>query len=309
MSAVAYVTVDVFTTVRFGGNPLAVVPDARGLDDAAMQRIAAEFNYSESTFVLPPDDLANTARVRIFTPTNEIPFAGHPNVGTAFVLARQGSAFGRPIGETMRFEERAGLVAIDVLREADPVVGARIQTPKPLETGPVVAVDVVAACASLADADIVTAGHQPLIASVGLPFAVAELASLDALARAEPNVAAFKEAERRYRHPDDAFALLIYAPMSADPWRVRARMFAPLSNTFEDPATGSAAGALGALLTSLRLEAAGDFALAIEQGVEMGRPSLIEATARKAGGAVVAVTISGRCVPVMQGTIETGDSS
>lgn len=305
MSAVAYVTVDVFTTVRFGGNPLAVIPDARGLDDAAMQRIAAEFTYSESTFVLPPDDPADTARVRIFTPTNEIPFAGHPNVGTAFVLARQGTAFGRPVGETMRFEERGGVVEVAVLRDGDRIVGARIQAPRPLETGPAVDVGVVASCASLAVADIVTAAHAPLIASVGLPFALAEVASLDALARAVPDVAAFKAAERRYHHPDDAFALLVYVPTTAAPWRVRARMFAPLSNTFEDPATGSAAGALGALLTSLRPESDGAFALEVEQGVEMGRPSLIQVTARKAAGQVGAVAIAGRCVPVMQGTIET----
>jgi trans-2,3-dihydro-3-hydroxyanthranilate isomerase len=305
MSAVAYVTVDVFTPIRFGGNPLAVMPDARGLDDATMQRIAAEFNFSESTFVLPPADPDHTARVRIFTPTNEVPFAGHPNVGTAYALARQGTVFGRPVGETMRFEERAGLVEVAALRDADRIVGPRIQAPKPLATGPAVEVGVAAACASLAAADIVTAAHAPVIASVGLPFALAEVASLTALARAEPNVAAFKEAEARYRHPDDAFALLVYVPVSADPWRVRARMFAPLSNTFEDPATGSAAAALGALLASFRPESDGEFDLEIEQGVEMGRPSLIQVNARKADGAVTTVTIAGRCVSVMKGTIET----
>ncbi len=305
MSVVAYVTVDVFTSVRFGGNPLAVIPDARGLDDATMQRIAVEFNYSESTFVLPPEDPANTARVRIFTPTAELPFAGHPNVGTAFVLAGEGTAFGRPVGETMRFEERAGLIEIAVLREAGQVVGARIQAPRPLVVGPTVDVGVVAACASLGVADIISDAHAPQIASVGLPFTFAEVASLDTLARAVPDVAAFREANRRYPHADDAFSLLVYAPISADPWRVRARMFAPLGNIFEDPATGSAAGALGALLTSLRSETGGDFALAIEQGVEMGRPSLIEVNARKTDGAVTVVTIAGRCVPVMRGAIET----
>src|SRR5918994_1709177 len=107
MKAVAYVTVDVFTTTRFGGNPLAVVPDARDLSDEAMQSIASEFCYSETTFVLPPRDPANTARVRIFTRTAEIPFAGHPNVGTAYVLGRQDDVFGRQPGDAMRFEEKA----------------------------------------------------------------------------------------------------------------------------------------------------------------------------------------------------------
>ena len=108
MNSIDYLTVDVFTRTRFAGNPLAVVPDARGLSDAQMQRIAAEFNYSESTFVLPPEDDANTARVRIFTPTAELPFAGHPNVGTGWVLA----GLGRDRGGTLRFEEIAGLDAL-----------------------------------------------------------------------------------------------------------------------------------------------------------------------------------------------------
>lgn len=304
MSSVAYLTVDVFTATRFGGNQLAVVPDARGLDGETMQRIAAEFNYSESTFVLPPEDPANTARVRIFTPTDEIPFAGHPNVGTAFVLAREGTALGRPLGETMRFEERAGLVEVDVLREAGAVVGARIRAPKPLEVGRSVDTATIAACASLAVADIVVANHEPLVASVGLPFALAEVSSLGALARATPNAAAFGEADRAYRHADDAFALFAYVRVSAAPWRLRARMFAPLSNILEDPATGSASAALGALLALLRPEPAGVFAIEIAQGVEMGRPSLIRVTARKEEGTVGEVLIAGRCVPVMRGTVE-----
>jgi trans-2,3-dihydro-3-hydroxyanthranilate isomerase len=133
MKSLSYVTADVFTRTRFAGNPLAVIPDARGLGDLEMQRIAAEFNYSESTFVLPPEDDANTARVRIFTPTAELPFAGHPNVGTGFILGRQGELFGRAVPETMRFEERAGLVEVVALRESGEVVGARIAAPRPLE--------------------------------------------------------------------------------------------------------------------------------------------------------------------------------
>ena len=118
MISVSYVTVDVFTHARFAGNPLAVIPDACSLTEAQMQKIAAEFNYSESAFVLPPASSANTARVRIFTPTDEIPFAGHPNVGTAFVLGRQGELFGRAVPDVMQFEEKAGLVTVALTREA-----------------------------------------------------------------------------------------------------------------------------------------------------------------------------------------------
>src|ERR1700687_821586 len=114
MTQIAYETVDVFTEQRFGGNPLAVIPDARGLGSADMQRIAREFNYSETTFVEPPADPANTAKVRIFTPASELPFAGHPNVGTAFVLGRMRSVFDNAVGDVLRFEEAAGLGPVEL---------------------------------------------------------------------------------------------------------------------------------------------------------------------------------------------------
>src|SRR5690242_21118961 len=126
MTQLAYEVVDVFTNTRFGGNPLAVITDARGLDSELMQRIAAEFGFSETSFVLPPADPQHTAHVRIFTPTAEVPFAGHPNVGTAFVLARRGEVFGQPTGEQMRFEEHAGLVGVSIRRAGGAVTGAAI---------------------------------------------------------------------------------------------------------------------------------------------------------------------------------------
>lgn len=306
MNSVAFVTVDVFTGERFGGNPLAVIPDARGLDAATMQRIAAEFGYSESTFVLPPEHPENTARVRIFTPRAEIPFAGHPNVGTAFVLAHQGQAFGSATGDMMRFEEAAGLVEIEVVRNQGQIVGARIRAPKSLEISAQVPVASVAACASIDAGSIVTGTHQPLVASVGLPFSIAELRDLDALARATPDRAAFVAASRDHPHPDDLFALFLYVRLGSDDdsRHVRARMFAPLDNVPEDPATGSAAAALGALLASL---ATGDdvrLELAIDQGVEMGRPSRLDVAAVKHAGVVSLVTVAGRCVPVMRGEVD-----
>jgi trans-2,3-dihydro-3-hydroxyanthranilate isomerase len=269
-----------------------------------MQNIAAEFRYSEVTFVLPPQDPANTARVRIFTPTMEIPFAGHPNVGTAFVLGRQTDIFGKPAGDVLRFEENAGLVEAALIRnDGGHVVGAGIFAPQPLSLGPQVDHETIARCASIDDGDIRTGTFAPVIASVGLPFAVAEVADLETLARACPNTAAFAEASRRYSQQDDQFALFLYTRAPENPWHLRARMFAPLDNVIEDPATGSASGALSALLASLHPESDIELDITIEQGVEMGRRSLIQLKVRKSGGRVDSVRIAGRCVAVMQGSI------
>lgn len=304
MNSVAYVTVDVFTSERFSGNQLAVIPDARGLTDAQMQNIAAEFRYSEVTFVLPPEDPANTAHVRIFTPTMEIPFAGHPNVGTAFVLGRQRDIFGKPAGDVLRFEEKAGIVEAALTRNAEGhVIGAGIFAPQPLSLGPQVDSETIARCASIGAQSISLTTHAPVIASVGLPFAVAEVTSLEALARACPNTAAFAEAGRRYSPEDDQFALFLYTRQPENPWALRARMFAPLDNVIEDPATGSASGALGALLTSLLPDMDATVEITIEQGVEMGRRSVIGVTATKSEGRIHSIRIAGQCAAVMTGSI------
>jgi trans-2,3-dihydro-3-hydroxyanthranilate isomerase len=306
MADFPYVTVDVFATDRFGGNPLAVVTDARGLDARRMQRIAAEFNYSETTFVLPPQDAGDTARVRIFTRTTEVPFAGHPNVGTAFVLGSAGSVFGRPAGDAMRLAQDAGPVEVALLREGGAVVGARIAAPRPLRTGCAVDAAAVAACASLPEAAVVVANHVPTLASVGLSFVLAEVTPA-ALASARPDTAAFARAAARHR--DDPafggrFSLFLYARPDGGIERLRARMFAPLGGTVEDPATGSASAALGAFLLALDPRPDARASIAIEQGVEMGRPSRIGIEVGKAGGIVGAVGVSGRCVPVMRGTLQ-----
>src|SRR3954451_23052746 len=131
-----FATVDVFTAERFSGNPLAVVLDAQGLSTAQMQAIAAEFNLAETTFVLPPKDSAHTAEVRIFTPRNEMPFAGHPNVGTAYVVARAGSLYGRSIAAyRVIFEEKDGLVPITLLKTCPTVSGSRLASPQLLTVG------------------------------------------------------------------------------------------------------------------------------------------------------------------------------
>jgi trans-2,3-dihydro-3-hydroxyanthranilate isomerase len=304
MNSVAYVTVDVFTTERFSGNQLVIIPDARGLTDAQMQDIAAEFRYSEVTFVLPPQSPTNTAHVRIFTPTMEIPFAGHPNVGTAFVLGNQTDIFGQPAGDMLRFEEKAGIVEAVLTRDANGcVTGVGIFAPQPLSVGPEIAAETIAHCVSIETRSINITTHAPIIASVGLPFALAELVDLEMLGRACPNTAAFAEAGRRYSPKDEQFALFLYTRHSDKPWHLRARMFAPLDNVIEDPATGSASGALGALLTSLLADNNADVDLTIEQGVEMRRRSLIEVNVRKTDGNVCRVRITGQCTTVMRGTI------
>lgn len=300
MPAYAFVTVDVFTDRRFGGNPLAVFPDAAGLSADDMQALAAEFNLSETTFVLPPDDPRHSARVRIFGPRSELPFAGHPNVGTGFVLARR---MENP-PEHFTFEEPAGLVRVHVLRNADGAIdGARVAAPRSLSLGSAVPTETIAACAGLAPEDIVTTAHTPLIASVGMPFAIAEVDGLGPLARATPDLAAFRAAAARFGAETEGFKLLLYAARAGNALTPRMRMFAPLSGVMEDPATGSAAAALAALLTS---RAPGDnvsLTFEIEQGIELGRPSRILASGRKTGEGPVSATVAGTCVPVLQGTV------
>jgi trans-2,3-dihydro-3-hydroxyanthranilate isomerase len=291
-----FVTVDVFTDRRFGGNPLAVIPHADGLTTAEMQAIAGEFNLSETTFVLPPQDPAHTAEVRIFTPKFEMSFAGHPNVGTAFVVARQG-----PRRDRLVFEEKAGLVAVDLLDDAGTVVGARLTAPRPLQRGEDdVYADIVAAACGLDVDDIETRHHVPCVAGCGTSFVFAEVKSREALARAQPRSEMFA----RHFPVAGATGIHLYLRDGGDGIDIRARMFAPLHGVPEDPATGSANVALAGLLASLRPEPDLSLRLRIAQGVEMGRPSLMEAAADKRGDRVVETRIGGRCVAVMQGTLE-----
>jgi trans-2,3-dihydro-3-hydroxyanthranilate isomerase len=233
----------------------------------------------------------------------EVPFAGHPNVGTAFVLARRGEVFGRAASEQMRFEERAGLVDVAILRDGGAVTGAAITAPRALEVGQEVPVELVAACAALAPEDIVVAAHQPRIVSVGLPFVVAELGSRAALARAKPSLDRFVEAEAAVPLGAGGFSLFLYVAALGAPQRFSARMFAPLDNVLEDPATGSASAALAAYRVALMPESDADIALTIEQGVDMGRPSELRLQVLKAGGVVQRVVVGGECVPVMRGEL------
>jgi trans-2,3-dihydro-3-hydroxyanthranilate isomerase len=296
---VRYYTCDVFTDTRFGGNQLAVLPDAGGLDPRQMQQIAREFNFSESTFVLAPE-AGHTRRVRIFTPMSEVPFAGHPNVGTAFVLATTG-ALGPLAAETaVTFEEDAGLVPVTVRSGADGRIRCELTAPQGLTCGRKVPISLLARAVSLAPGDIATGAHVPLVASVGLPFVIAELASREALERARPDGAGIEALVAAGVEPPDVHLYL----RSGDEFDLRTRMFSPLDGIPEDPATGSANCALAALLARLDPAPDGSFAWRIAQGVEMGRPSVLEARADKRAGEVVGAWIGGESVLVSEGFIE-----
>ncbi|MBL6613571.1 MAG: PhzF family phenazine biosynthesis protein [Reyranella sp.] len=294
MPTFSFVTVDVFTNSRFGGNPLAVFPDASGLTDEQMQSLAAEFNLSETTFVLPPSDPANTARVRIFNRTAEMPFAGHPNVGTGWVLA----GMGRARDGLLRFEEIAGLVEV----RADRPGSVTIAAPQPLSLGAEMPVALVAGCVGISESEVLVDAHRPVAASVGNSFVIAQVTP-DALTRAAPDVARFRAAVQAFPSLGPRrLPLYLYAHdgRSGGVTRLRARMFSPLSGTIEDAATGSAATPLAALLLSLSED--NEARYDITQGVEMGRPSLLACTAHRAADGIRA-SVGGGCVPVLKGEI------
>ena len=294
---VQFYTCDVFTDVRFGGNPLAVLPDATGLSSVQMQQIAREFNFSESTFVLPSHG-EYTRNVRIFTPTQEIPFAGHPNIGTAFTLASIGELGNIDEGLNIIFEEKAGPVPISI-RQVGADIWCELKAPESLSLGQSIDLDLIAAALSLVPEDIVTSTHQPIVASVGLPFVIVELDSRLALERARSYLPVIKEIQELGVMPD----ILLYV-RSDDDFDIRARMFAPLDGVPEDPATGSANCALAALLSHYKTESTGDFSWRIAQGVEMKRPSVLEARSKKRPDSGVDVWVSGTCKMVSEGLIE-----
>ncbi len=289
-----YVTIDVFTDRAFGGNPLAVVLDAEGLSAARMHAIAREFGYSETTFVLPPADPANTAQVRIFTPAGEIPFAGHPNVGTALVLARRAAT--PPI--RIVFEEAAGLVPLEITLAAGQPVNAELTAPRAFaSTGELAAADVAAAL-SLRATDMLSDTHVPTLGSVGLPFLFCELASRAGLRAARLDI----ERLSALLGPWGAVGVLLYTEEGVEAGcDLSARMFAP--SVGEDPATGSACVALAAFLATLGGPPDADMVIRIAQGVDMGRPSLLRARAVKRAGAVVSAHVGGSGVEMMQGTL------
>jgi trans-2,3-dihydro-3-hydroxyanthranilate isomerase len=298
---VQFQTVDVFTDQQFGGNPLAVIPDARGLSDAQMQAIANEFNLAETTFVLPPGNPENTARVRIFTPRAEMPFAGHPNVGTAYVLARQDAVCGVSFDRrNVIFEELAGLVRMTIETADGLVTGAALAAPQQFWVIHNFDVATIAQACSLDPSEIETRRHPPCLVSCGAPFVIAEARDRAALRRAQQRMDVFLAHLPR----DEVTGIHLYVQDAKEGADFQSRMFAPLHGVFEDPATGSANVALVGLLAHLRPEPSLRLKVAIGQGVDLGRPSLMRAVAEKANGAVTHTFVGGDCKPVMSGSID-----
>lgn len=295
-----FVTLDVFTEQRFAGNPLAVVLDARGLDDEAMLAITREFNFSETTFVLPPRTPEATRRVRIFTPGGEIPFAGHPTVGTAIALVREGHVPMAADDVDLLFDLDAGPTPLTVRRNGAKLA-VTFTTPRLPAVGMATAPDLLAAAIGVDPARVVTSAHAPVDAGTGLDFVIARLDGLDALGAATPRA----EAWTRLPSPAAAHGVVLYVP--TEPRSLRVRVFAPGVGVGEDPATGSAAAALGGLLAGLDRTATGTLLWTIRQGVEMGRPSRIDVAVDKRSGDVAAVRIGGSAVPVSEGTLDLGE--
>ncbi len=291
---VEFETADVFTDRRYAGNPLGLVYGAEALETEAMQAIARELSLPETVFVLPAEVGGADIRLRIFTPALELPFAGHPSVGAAVMLARRRS---HP-RETLVLEEAAGLVTAYLTRDRSGTpVAAEIEAPLPLGIGPALDRSAIAACAALPDDAIHVNGHPPLLAGCGAPFAIAEVEDADHLAAALPDVAAMA----RYwpTLPLPPVGLLLHTPLGIG--RRRARMFAPLAGILEDPATGAANVALAGLL--LHLAGGSSLLLEVEQGIEMGRPSQLHLAARRDADGAIRVRVGGGVVAVSRGHI------
>jgi trans-2,3-dihydro-3-hydroxyanthranilate isomerase len=293
-----FVTLDVFTTRRFAGNPLAVVLEPEGLDTAAMQTIAREFNLSETVFVFPPAEKQHRARLRIFTPGRELPFAGHPTVGTAVLLGRLD---GGTDARAFVLEEKVGPVACRVEPSAD---GGRatFDLPRlPAQDGEVADAATLAKALSLAPGDLGFADYTASRWSAGNPFTVVPVRGLDAIARCRPDLAHFDAA---FGGGDFCAPFVVCGETAEAGNTFHARMFAPGVGVAEDPATGSAAAAFAGYLAAHGGYRDGEHMVRIEQGYEMGRPSLMELTLKIAGAKLTGASIGGGAIVVAEGTIE-----
>jgi trans-2,3-dihydro-3-hydroxyanthranilate isomerase len=298
-----FVTLDVFTDTRFTGNPLAVVLEPQGLETGAMQSIAREFNLSETVFVFPPADPGSRARLRIFTPGRELPFAGHPTIGTAVLLGILDGGGDR----AFILEEQIGPVPCRA-SSADPGCGrAEFDIPRlPIKETGSPDVTAMAAALGLSTSDIGLTGFETARWSAGNPFTFVPIGSLDAMARCAVDVQRFNAAFGAAGHAA-AFCFCEETRVSGN--HFHARMFAPGLGVLEDPATGSAVAAFSGYLSARGGYADGDHLVRIEQGYEMGRPSLIELTLRVSAGALTGASIAGDAVIVMEGTIDSSSLS
>jgi trans-2,3-dihydro-3-hydroxyanthranilate isomerase len=295
-----FFTLDVFTDTALGGNPLAVVLDGQGLGDAGMQAIAKEFNLSETVFVLPPDDANHRARLRIFTPTAELPFAGHPTVGTAVLLGLIDHG-ARPGALAFTLEEKVGLVpcAVEVVGKGKG--RATFTLPRlPERLSDLASPAALAAALDLAVDEIGFGVHRPAKYSAGVPFAIVPVAGRAAVDRARRRVAAWDTA---FGDGPRANAFIYCREPVVEGHAYYARMFAPDLGIGEDPATGSAVAAFAGAIMDYDKPPDGEHTLVIEQGYAMGRPSQIELTLTVTDGALVKASIGGSAVVVSEGAL------
>lgn len=304
MTSHPYYTADVFTSLRFGGNQLAVFPDARGIADADMPRIAREFNFSETTFVLPANDPAHTRRVRIFTPGGELPFAGHPTVGTAFVLASIGEVKLSGTATRIVFEEGVGPVPVLIRGSVGKPDFAQLSVAQLPEVGPPPpAARDLARVLGLDASEVLDGRMGPQAVSCGVPFLFVPVRGRAALARSRVRLDEFESLLGSY-WTSKVFLFCDEPELKGSHYR--ARMYAPGIGVPEDPATGSACVAFGGYLAARDAQRDGTLRWVVEQGFEMGRPSLLEVEVDKQEGEVTAVRVGGSSVLVSKGEFFLG---
>lgn len=301
MTAYRFATADVFTETPFGGNQLAVLPHAAGLDGDQMLAIAREFNYSETVFVLPPADPAHSRQLRIFTPAAEIPFAGHPTVGTAFVLATLGEITLTGPETRIVFEEGVGPVSVLIRAENGQPVFTQLSVAKLPEIGPPPpSRNVLAEILSLDSGDLLGGTTSPQGVSCGLPFLLVPVRDRETVRRARIRLDRFEETVAHYWAPN---VMVFSRDADGEGVDVHARVFVPELSVPEDPATGSCAASLGGYLAARDPFTDGTRRWVIEQGIEMGRPSILEVEVDKADGHITAVRVGGASVMVSKGEI------
>ena len=296
----SYVVLDVFTDTPFAGNPLAVVTDGEGLTTEQMQTIAMEFNLSETTFISPPEDAANTARVRIFTPSQELPFAGHPTVGTAIQLATERFGVGEHI---IRLEEGVGLIECDVTIGEEGASRASFPVPVlAFQDGEAASAEAFANLLGVSPDDIGFGVHQPSVYNGGLPYTLVPVRDLEVIGRVTPDLSQWADVIGTGFHN----SVYIYtSETSLASNHFHARMFWPAMGLREDPATGSAVSSFVGAIDAFENLGDGTHEFVLEQGFEMGRPSLINLQLVREEGVLKTARIGGSAVHIVRGELIT----
>ena len=298
-SKLRFHTLDVFTELRFGGNPLAVFTETEGLPDQLMQQIAREMNLSETVFVVPPRDSRALCRARIFTPTRELPFAGHPTIGTGYLLAALGRVPLQDGRVSILLEEEVGLIPISIdSRNGKPSFVQLSVAALPSYRDPPAGRAELAKMLRLGPDDLLDDAQA---VSCGLPFLFVPVRDRSVLARAAIDAERWRATLGGYWTQQ---VFIFCRDPELEGSSIRARMYAPEFGIAEDPATGSAAAALGGYLGARAPDADGTLRWVVEQGFEMGRPSLLHVETDKAGGRITAVRVGGTAVMVSEGTLQ-----